>query len=238
MRRETNFGYKDAKHTLIDIGHMNIDGLLNRYFGGDFSLPTIEMFDEESIHAVYTDIVNTLKMQPDIELGVLQTLSYCFYEVLDNVLTHSKKHCGSVAMRYSPAKARIQIMVVDDGIGIRQSLAENDAYRNISEEEALAQCMLDKVTDGKGMGFGLYSTACLIRQAGIVLQLHSGNHVLISNGKEEWIKETEFWQGTLIYFELQANKEINPNQVLENRVDAASEFDDEFLDTEDIDNLW
>ena len=127
MRRENNFGYKDAKHTLIDIGHMNIDGLLNRYFGGDFSLPTIEMFDEESIHAVYTDIVNTLKMQPDIELGVLQTLSYCFYEVLDNVLTHSKKHCGSVAMRYSPAKARIQIMVVDDGIGIRQSLAENDA---------------------------------------------------------------------------------------------------------------
>lgn len=130
------------------------------------------MFDSESIHAVYKDIVNTLKMQPDIELGILQTLSYCFYEILDNVLTHSMKACGIVVMRYDSKKAKIQIMVVDDGIGIHRSLTENKVYRNLTEAEALTQCMLDKVTDGKGMGFGLYSTACLIRQAGIMLKLH------------------------------------------------------------------
>lgn len=201
-------------------------------------LPVIEMFDSESIHAVYKDIVNILKMQMDIELGILQTLSYCFYEILDNVLTHSMKSCETAVMRYTPEKAKIQIMVVDDGIGIQRSLSENDAYRNISEAEALAQCMLDKVTDGKGMGFGLYSTACLIRQAGIILKLHSGKHILIYDGVEERIEETGFWQGTVIYFELYSNKEIDPNKVLENRTDAASEFNDEFLDTEDIDNLW
>lgn len=217
---------------------MNIDSLLKRYFGDSNTLPVIEMFDSESIHAVYRDIVNTLKMQMDIELGILQTLSYCFYEILDNVLTHSMKSCGTAVMRYTPEKAKIQIMVVDDGIGIQRSLSENDAYRNISEAEALAQCMLDKVTDGKGMGFGLYSTACLIRQAGIILKLHSGKHILIYDGVEERIEETGFWQGTVIYFELCSNKEIDPNNVLENRTDAASEFNDEFLDTEDIDNLW
>lgn len=217
---------------------MNIDSLLKRYFGDSNTLPVIEMFDSESIHAVYRDIVNTLKMQMDIELGILQTLSYCFYEILDNVLTHSMKSCGTAVMRYTPEKAKIQIMVVDDGIGIQRSLSENDAYRNISEAEALAQCMLDKVTDGKGMGFGLYSTACLIRQAGIILKLHSGKHILIYDGVEERIEETGFWQGTVIYFELYSNKEIDPNSVLENRTDAVSEFNDEFLDTEDIDNLW
>lgn len=217
---------------------MNIDSLLKRYFGDSNTLPVIEMFDSESIHAVYRDIVNTLKMQMDIELGILQTLSYCFYEILDNVLTHSMKSCGTAVMRYTPEKAKIQIMVVDDGIGIQRSLSENDAYRNISEAEALAQCMLDKVTDGKGMGFGLYSTACLIRQAGIILKLHSGKHILIYDGVEERIEETGFWQGTVIYFELYSNKEIDPNNVLENRTDAVSEFNDEFLDTEDIDNLW
>lgn len=217
---------------------MNIDSLLKRYFGDSNTLPVIEMFDSESIHAVYRDIVNTLKMQMDIELGILQTLSYCFYEILDNVLTHSMKSCGTAVMRYTPEKAKIQIMVVDDGIGIQRSLSENDAYRNISEAEALAQCMLDKVTDGKGMGFGLYSTACLIRQAGIILKLHSGKHILIYDGVEERIEETGFWQGTVIYFELYSNKEIDPNKVLENRTDAVSEFNDEFLDTEDIDNLW
>ena len=60
---------------------MNIDSLLKRYFGDSNTLPVIEMFDSESIHAVYRDIVNTLKMQMDIELGILQTLSYCFYEI-------------------------------------------------------------------------------------------------------------------------------------------------------------
>ena len=181
---------------------MNIDGLLKQYFGEDSTLPIIEIFDEESIHSVYEDIVNMLKMQPDIELGILQTLSYCFYEILDNVLTHSMKSCGTAIMKYTPEKAKIQIMVVDDGIGIHRSLTENEAYRNISEAEALAKCMLDRVTDGKGMGFGLYSTACLIRQAGIVLKLHSGRHLLTYNGTEERIEEVGLWQGTVIYFEL------------------------------------
>lgn len=217
---------------------MNIDGLINRYFGGSSPLPAMEMFDSESVYAVYKDIVNMLKMQPDIELGVLQTLSYCFYEILDNVLTHSTKSCGIVVLRYLPEKAKIQIMVVDDGIGIHRSLTENEAYRDLSEADALALCMHDKVTDGKGMGFGLYSTACLMRQAGIVLKLHSGSHILVSDGKEERTEGAEFWQGTVIYFELYSDKEIDPNDVLENRTDAVSDFNDEFLDSEDIDNLW
>lgn len=98
--------------------------------------------------------------------------------------------------------------------------------------------MLDRVTDGKGMGFGLYSTACLIRQAGIVLKLHSGRHLLTYNGTEERIEEVGLWQGTVIYFELYSNKEIDPNEVLENRTDAISDFNDQFIDTEDIENLW
>lgn len=141
-------------------------------------------------------------------------------------------------MRFTPEKAKIQIMVVDDGIGIQRSLSENEVYRDISEAEALVKCMRDKVTDGKGMGFGLYSTACLIRQAGIVLKLHSGKHILTYNSVEEQVEETNFWQGTVIYFELYSDKEIDPNKVLENRTDVVSEFNDEFFDTEDIDNLW
>lgn len=217
---------------------MNIDGLLKQYFDDGDTLPVIEVFDSESIHAVYKDVVDTLKMQPDIELSILQTLSYCFYEVLDNVLTHSMKSCGTVVMKYVSEKAKIKIMVVDDGIGVHRSLAENEAYGDISEAEALTKCMLDRVTDGKGMGFGLYSTACLIRQAGIVLKLHSGSHILIFDGTEERIEEIDFWQGTVIYFEVYSDKEIDPNKVLENRADAVSEFNDEFFDTEDVDELW
>ena len=49
-----------------------MDGLLKRYFGDSHVLSVIEMFDDKNIHIVYKDIVNILKMQPDIELGILQ----------------------------------------------------------------------------------------------------------------------------------------------------------------------
>lgn len=217
---------------------MNIDNLVNRYFKDCPSLPTIEVFDNENIYDVYVDVVTTLKNSPDIELGVLQLLSYCFYEILDNVLTHSGKKTGTVLMHYDPSRSSVKILVADDGIGIRQSLSENDVYKDISEAEAMHLCLKDKVTDGRGMGYGLYSTVCLIKNAGIQMEIHSGQHLLRTDGKREEVCEAHLWQGTIIYFELHTDKEIDPNSILENRTDAEAEFNETFIDTSDLDELW
>ena len=53
---------------------MNIDGLVKRYFGECTPLPVMEMFDSENIHAVYKDILNTLKMQPTSSWGYCKHL--------------------------------------------------------------------------------------------------------------------------------------------------------------------
>ncbi len=42
---------------------------------------------------------------------VLQVFSCCFYEVLDNVLTHSERQCGTAIMRYLQENSKIQILV-------------------------------------------------------------------------------------------------------------------------------
>ena len=215
---------------------MNIDGLVNKYFQG--KNPTIEVFDEQSIHQVYSNVVNLLKACPDVELGVLQLFSYCFYEILDNVVTHSGKNCGTVISQYLSDENTIRLLIVDDGKGIKASLSENEAYKDIAEDEALRKCLQDRVTDGKGMGFGLYSTLCLIRNIGVRLELHSGSHVLVSDGTTERIDKTTQWQGTILFIEIYANKDIEPNAVLLNRVDVADEFNDTFLDSEEFDNLW
>ena len=215
---------------------MNIDRLLTSYFRDCSPLPTIEVFDNESIYNVYVDVVKTLKNSPDIELGVLQLLSYCFYEILDNVLTHSGKKTGTVLMHYEPSRSNIRILIADDGIGIQKSLSENELYKDLSEVEAIRMCLKDKVTDGKGMGFGLYSTMCLIRNAGIVMEIHSGNCILRTDGESEEIRNAPMWQGTIIYFELHTDKEIDPNSILENRTDAEGEFNETFIDTSDLDD--
>ena len=217
---------------------MNVDKLIHKYFKGNQLSPTIEVFDNDTIYNTYTDIVRLLNGYPDIELTMLQGLSYCFYEILDNVLTHSEKICGTVLMRYLPEENIIQILVADDGIGVKASLCANPKYENISEEEAVRTCIMDGVTDGKGMGFGLYSTSRLIQNVGITLEIHSGNSLLIYDGSKTQIVKASYWQGTIVYFELHSNKEINPNDIVDNRTDCEGQFNDEFMKEDELDNLW
>ncbi len=129
--------------------------------------------------------------------------------------------------------------MADDGIGIRASLSENKDYADISEADALSACIKDHVTDGKGMGFGLYSTSMLIDNAGVSFMIHSGNTAMqYINGNTMTTIATN-WQGTIVYFELKSDVDMQPNEILGNRVDAESEYYDQFMDTDDnIDNLW
>lgn len=217
---------------------MNIDSLLNCYFKDSESQPLIEVFDNENIYNVYSDIVKSLNNYPDIELSVMQALSYCFYEVLDNVLTHSGKSCGTAISLYSPAKSMIQILVADDGMGIQQSLTQNPLYAHLTEAEAVEKSIQDTVTDGKGMGFGLYSTSRLIKNVGIRLEIHSGLHTLVYDGEETHVYSSPLWQGTIVYFDLHSNREINPNEIVDNRTDCESQFNEEFVSTDDLEQLW
>lgn len=88
------------------------------------------------------------------------------------------------------------------------------------------------------MGFGLYSTSKLINTAGHILIIRSGNHTLSANG-DMAISESEPWQGTIVYFELHSNMEIDPGMVVDHRTDPAEEFDELFLDNDSgLDKLW
>lgn len=217
---------------------MTVDKLIERFFSENNQSPVIEVFDNKNIYDVYTDIVNMLNSYPDIELSVLQGLSYCFYEILDNVLTHSEKECGTVLMRYVKSQNLIQLLVADDGIGIKKSLSQNIKYSDITEREAVKLCIEDNVTDGKGMGFGLYSTSRLVMNVGIKLLIHSGKSVLLYEKDDVKMLDAPNWNGTIIYFEIYSDKEINPNDIVEYRADCETQFMETFFDTNDMDNLW
>mgnify|MGYP003466640931 FL=1 len=217
---------------------MNVDRLIKRYFTDGDMHPMIEVFDHDTIYGTYRDIVALLNSYPDVEVSVLQALSYCFYEVLDNVLTHSERKCGTAIMRYVPEANKIQILVADDGIGVADSLRTNPQYADISEMDAVRHCIDDGVTDGKGMGFGLYSTSRLIKNVGITLEIHSDHSKLVYDGVNIRMEEALNWQGTIVYFELYSNKEIDPNDVVDNRTDCESQFNEEFCGEDDLDNLW
>ena len=216
---------------------MDVAFILDRYFKGKENV-SIDVFDAQTLDAVYGDVVKAMTSHFDIEVSVLQALSYCLYEMMDNVHIHSGKPLGTAMTHYDEPQKVLRILIADDGMGIRASLAENDLYKDITEPEALELCLEDKITDGKGMGFGLYTTSRLVDSIGQEFILHSGSHKLIINDGKTSVIENGFWQGTLIYMEIGTGEEIDPNQIVDYRTDAAGEFNELFVETGELESLW
>ena len=216
---------------------MDVAFILDRYFKGKENV-SIDVFDAQTLNAVYKDVVKAMTSHFDIEVSVLQALSYCLYEMMDNVHIHSGKPLGTAMTHYDEHQKVLRILIADDGIGIRASLAENDIYRDVTEPEALKLCLEDKITDGKGMGFGLYTTYRLVDSIGKEFILHSGSHKLFIEGEKTTVIKNGFWQGTLIYMEIGTSEEIDPNQIVDHRTDAAGEYNETFVETGELESLW
>lgn len=217
---------------------MNLSALIKQYFPQTSNDISIDVFDEKNIYDVYQRVVNILTQHIEIETTVLQAMSYCFYEILDNVLTHSGKELGTVITHYDAQKHVLSMLIADDGMGVQASLSENQLYAQISEEEALRICVKDAITDGKGMGFGLYSTSLLARDAGLIFEVRSGDHMLLLQEGEETTRRADHWQGTIVYLQICTNKEIDPSEVVANRTDVANQYNETFLNDNELMELW
>ena len=217
---------------------MDVKCLLDKYFQTSIDQVGIDAFDAKNIYLVYERVIKTLTKQIDIETTVLQAMSYCFYEILDNVLTHSGKDLGIVITHYNIEANTLQFLIADDGIGIKQSLSQNEKYKMISEEEALRVCINDSVTDGKGMGFGLYSTYRLATNIALAFEIHSGSHRWRLQNGEGCVDNADFWQGTIVFIELTTNQEINPSDVVLHRTNIVEQYNEAFLTNSEIENLW
>ena len=216
---------------------MNVAFILDSYFKGRDNV-SIDVFDAQTLNTVYQDVVNVMTSHFDIEISVLQALSYCLYEMMDNIHIHSGKPLGTAMTHYDEGQKVLHILIADDGMGIRASLAENEKYKDVTEAEALKVCIEDTITDGKGMGFGLYTTSRLVNSIGKEFILHSGSHKLIIKDGKTSVIENGFWQGTLIYMEIGTNEEIDPNQIVDYRTDAVEEYNETFVNTEELESLW
>ena len=216
---------------------MDVAFLLDKYFKGAKNV-SIDVFDAQTLNNVYKDVVTAMTSHFEIEVSVLQALSYCLYEMMDNVHIHSGKPLGTAMTSYNDTQKTLSILIADDGMGIKASLTENEKYTNITEAEALKMCLEDKITDGKGLGFGLYTTSRLVDTIGKEFILHSGKHKLIRKDGQESVVENGFWQGTLIYMVIGTGEEIDPNQIVDHRTDVVEEYNETFVESSEIESLW
>lgn len=195
-------------------------------------------FNEDSIYDLYAKISKDLLSFVNMELGVLQAFSYCFYELADNVLNHSGKEDGVIDLNYYDKDSMLYLTINDTGMGIWNSLQSCDKYKDIKEEEALRSCIEDGVTDGKGRGFGLYSASLLIRHTASEMKIRSGGFTLKYTKRETSVSKSKFYQGTQVSLALKTDIQLPANKILADRADGESEFNECFLTVAPFGNLW
>lgn len=176
----------------------------------------LKPFNHETIYDLQNQLNLILYQLNRIEKEVLQLLFYCLGEIMDNVLVHSGLNNGWVAAQVFPKSNQIRLMICDNGHGIHSSLtgSPKSKYNWLSEYEALDLCIERGVTNGEGLGFGLFATSQFILHNKGSLMLYSGNHYLkIENGEHEVIKDA-FWKGTLVYLLINTNIPVDYQSIM------------------------
>lgn len=51
-------------------------------------------------------------------------------------------------------------------------------------------------------------------------------------------KTGDTWQGTIVYLQLRTDKEIDPSKVVANRTNAAEQYNELFLNDNELEELW
>lgn len=175
-------------------------------------------------------IIKILEEQTESSTGVIECLSFCLWEVVDNIDIHAKSPIGGYTVaQYYPQKKFIEIIIVDTGRGIHSSLTKNPEYKDLSEEEAISKSIEQETTSGDGRGNGLYYTVEYIKENNGEFILYSGNYKLeLKNGNMR-TKGGPHWQGTLICIKINTDIPINMNNIFGAEIPTSiEEFDDFF----------
>jgi hypothetical protein len=141
----------------------------------------------------------------------VDTLAYCFREIIRNVFEHSEiDECMVCGQKYSGQNARVEIAIIDNGCGIANSLKNNFGVTN--DRQALNLCLQPgisgKDTKANGVwsnsGFGLYILSELGKRFGKFM-LCSGEHgIECSYSKKEKLNSYGY-HGTAIQLSIDLN---------------------------------
>ena len=188
----------------------------------------------------YVDCISHLAV---CEHGVIDSISWCISEVMDNVLTHSASKEGYVMAQFHPSTRHVAFCVYDTGIGIYNSL-KGSKHRPQSEIDALTLAIQEGVGDGKGQGNGLYGLYTSVLGNKGILSLTSGSSSIMLTdsgaikkfGSIPYLSVTE--KSTIVDFQINLDSAIDFSaifssigqyEVFDSRIDEMLKETDEFI---------
>ena len=187
---------------------------------------------------VIDEIIRIIKNNYKIESSIYTSLNYCLWEQVDNIANHSSiKGTGYTVAQHYPTNKKILLCVVDTGIGVYEALTNSPGtkYKSLTYKEAISDCIKEKVTNGKGMGNGLYHSAKFIQANKGDFVLYSGNYYIeIGNGVIRETKRGPYWHGTIIFEKICTDVSVDFSETFDN-----CDIPTSVLECDDIlDGLW
>lgn len=163
---------------------------------------------------------------------LFDTLVYSIREILRNIIEHSKSLKFGFCAQYLKSDGKVQLSILDRGIGIKKGLSDNPTLLIKDDEEALKTAILPgvsgKVYKGQkrkpkgpwaNSGFGLYMTSNICRNGGSFFIASGDKGLYISENKYKII-DTPI-QGTAVNLTIDTTKLTALKTVLSDLRDKA-----------------
>jgi len=154
--------------------------------------------DSYALDSRIMDIISTSCRFPEYQDGDFFTI---INELTCNVKLHS--NCASGGYVYCqkyPERNKIELVIVDSGIGIKRSLGTR--FADLSNREAILKSIERGVTNGNGRGYGLYYLSSWIVENKGNFQIISGDNYIVGNSNGIVSGENKYWNGVVIKFEI------------------------------------
>jgi hypothetical protein len=120
---------------------------------------------------------------------------------MNNVFNHANSELGAVACAQAlPDDGRIEVAVLDCGVGVQASLRTNPALRSLVGDDSSAirlalRCEVTSKPDTQ-TGVGLFFTRKIAVRTGGDFLLHSGDGRGLFEGRRFKSETTAYWHGT------------------------------------------
>lgn len=203
----------------------------------------IKKFSKNDALAIHKEIIKIL-IASGIRDEILSILEFCLWELIDNTLNHSVEGgalgsgTGFVSVQFYPQNKEIRLIISDNGCGIHTALTKHpdSKYKHFSESDSIYNCIKKGVTNGTGMGFGLWATAKFVELNKGHLLIHSGVKQLNASLNVE-VSDASNWQGTYTFLKINTDVFVDQFLIFEkDNTGFYNELKDELF--ENLIDLW
>jgi signal transduction histidine kinase len=157
---------------------------------------------------------------------LVETLTFSFREIMRNVVEHSESEVLEFCAQYWPTKHKVEIVVLDSGIGIKESLLRNPFLTINDDREAIQLSLMPSISGKmyKGVkinkknvwqnsGFGLYMTNRICRDGGSFFVCSNGAGLLLTKSNKQDVSTS--FRGTAIRMIIDTRNVSDLNKRLE-----------------------